>query len=192
LFRFTAPSVDEVSHFISGQEHACLSYTDVGASAGKMPDRYNVDHNRILLGRGQEAWRRALKAIREWQMFNLSWVRLYSPAAPIQVGTNVAVLVNHFAFYSLNACRIVYVVNEDGPVERYGFAYGTLEEHAERGEERFTVEWRRAENEVWYDILAFSRPKKLAAKLGYPASRFLQYKFARDSKSAMLKAVSDA
>jgi uncharacterized protein (UPF0548 family) len=190
LFRLTAPSVDEVSHFISEQEHSCLSNAEVGASAGKVPDRYNLDHNRIQLGRGEVAWDRASKAIRAWQMLNLSWVRLYWPTAPIQVGTDVAVLVHHLGFYSLNACRIIYVVNEDGPVKRCGFAYGTLAEHAERGEERFTVEWNRAENEVWYDILAFSRPKKLVAKLGYPVSRFLQDKFATDSQAAMLKAVS--
>jgi uncharacterized protein (UPF0548 family) len=190
LFRLTAPSGDEVSHFISDQEHSCLSYPEVGASAGKVPDRYNVDHNRIQLGRGEVAWDRALKAIRAWQMFNLSWVRLYWPTIPIQVGADVAVLVHHFGFYSLNACRIVYVVNEDGPLKRCGFAYGTLTEHAERGEERFTVEWNRTENEVWYDILAFSRPKKLVAKLGYPVSRCLQAKFATASKAAMLKAVS--
>jgi uncharacterized protein (UPF0548 family) len=28
----------------------------------------------------------------------------------------------------------------DGPVRRFGFAYGTLPDHVESGEERFTVE----------------------------------------------------
>jgi uncharacterized protein (UPF0548 family) len=190
MFRLVAPSADEISHFISKQQQACFSYPEVGASAGKIPNRYNVDHNRIKLGTGEETWHRAVKAIRDWQMFNISWLRLCWPTAPIKVGTDVAVLVHHFGFYSLNACRIVCVVDEDRPVKRYGFAYGTLAEHAERGEERFTVEWNLADNEVWYEILAFSRPKKLAAKLGYPVSRFLQYKFAAASKAAMIKAIS--
>ncbi len=189
MFRLTLSSVAEISNFISEQEHSFFSYPEVGASAGGRPDGYNVDHNRVLLGSGEEVWDRAVKAVRSWQMFNLSWVRLHWPTAPIEIGTNVAVVVHHFGFYSLNACRIVYLVNENGPVKRYGFAYGTLVEHAERGEERFTVEWNREKNEVWYDILAFSRPKKLAAKLGYPFSRFLQAKFATDSKAAMVKAV---
>ena len=71
------------------------------------------------------------------QMFNIPWVHLYWPIAPIQVGTEVAVSVHHFGFHSLNACRIVYVVDEDGTIKRLGFAYGTLWEHAESGEERF-------------------------------------------------------
>ena len=123
-------------------------------------------------------------------MFTMPWVSLGWTSGPIQVGTDVAVSVRHFGFYSLNACRIVYVVDERDPVQRFGFAYGTLAEHAESGEERFTVEWDRDENTVWYDILAFSRPREMLARLGYPLSRVLQRKFAEGSKAAMLEAVS--
>jgi uncharacterized protein (UPF0548 family) len=115
---------------------------------------------------------------------------LLADSRAIQVGTDVAVLVRHFGFYSLNACRIAYVVDEDGPLGRYGFGYGTLAEHGERGEERFTVERNRAEDEVWFDILAFSRPQKALAKLGYPLSRMLQKRFAAASKAAKLRATS--
>jgi uncharacterized protein (UPF0548 family) len=188
LFHLVPPSEDEVRHFISQQQHSVFSYPEVGASAGNVPRRYDVDHNRISLGKGDATWRRAVEAIRGWQMFNLPWVRLYWPTAAIRVGTDVGVLVCHFGFYSLSACRIVYVINEDGPVARYGFAYGTLAEHAERGEERFTVEWNRAEDQIWYDILAFSRPQKTLAKLGYPLSRMLQRRFVTGSKAAMLEA----
>jgi uncharacterized protein (UPF0548 family) len=121
-------------------------------------------------------------------MFDIPWVRLYWPNAPIEVGTDVAVSVSHFGFHSLNACRIAYLINEDGPTKRFGFAYGTLWEHAESGEERFTVEWRRDEDEIWYDLLAFSRPRKMAARLAYPLTRTLQKNFAEASKLAMLRA----
>ncbi|HEV3306332.1 MAG TPA: DUF1990 family protein [Candidatus Sulfotelmatobacter sp.] len=72
--------------------------------------------------------------------------------------------------------------------KRFGFAYGTLGEHAESGEERFTVEWSRDDDSVWYDILAFSRPRQMLARLGYPLSRLLQKRFAEDSKAAVAKA----
>ena len=125
-------------------------------------------------------------------MFDIPWLRLYWPNAPIVVGTDVAVSVHHFGFYSLNACRIVYVIEEDGSTKRFGFAYGTLWEHAESGEERFTVEWKRDEDEIWYDLLAFSRPRKVAARLAYPLSRKLQGRFAEASKLAMLRATDPA
>jgi len=175
---------------MSKQRDSGFSYPDVRATATAVPTGYNVDHNRVQLGTGEGTWRRAVEAIRGWQMFNIPWVRLYWQRAPIEIGTDVAVLVQHLGFFSLNACRIVYVVDEDGPIARYGFAYGTLAEHAERGEERFTVEWNRSEDKVWYAILAFSRPRKTLAKLGYPVSRMLQKRFAEASKAAMLKATS--
>jgi uncharacterized protein (UPF0548 family) len=76
-----------------------------------------------------------------------------------------------------------------GAGQRFGFAYGTLPGHAESGEERFTVEWHEADGAVWYDILAFSRPRRLLARLGYPLARRLQKRFARDSAAAMRRAV---
>jgi uncharacterized protein (UPF0548 family) len=130
-------------------------------------------------------------AIRAWKVFSMPWVNLHWPSAPIQIGTNVAVRVFHFGLHSLNACRIVYVVDEEGSVKRFGFAYGTLTEHAESGEERFTIEWDRTNDEVWYDILAFSRPRHVFARLGYPLSRLLQKRFAQGSMVAMLEAAKD-
>jgi uncharacterized protein (UPF0548 family) len=185
-----APSENEVRRFLSKQRNSSFSYPEVGASDGKVPDGYNVDRNRIRLGSGEVTWNRAVQAIRAWRMFSMPWVRLYPSMGPIQVGADVAVTIHHFGFYSLNACRVVYAVDEDSPIKRFGFAYGTLAEHAERGEERFTVEWDGAHNAVWYDILAFSRPHRMLAKMAYPLSRSLQKKFAEASKSSMLRAVS--
>jgi uncharacterized protein (UPF0548 family) len=42
---------------------------------------------------------------------------------------------------------------------------------------------------VWYDLLAFSRPKKFHARAGYPYARFLQKRFARESLRAMKRVV---
>lgn len=125
-------------------------------------------------------------------MFNMDWIRLYWPSTPIREGENVAVLAQYLNCYWLNACRIVYVIEDDGPVERFGFAYGTLCDHAESGEERFLVERNRETGEVWYDLLAFSRPNQFLARVGYPFARQLQKKFASGSKAAMIKAVSQA
>jgi uncharacterized protein (UPF0548 family) len=190
VFSLTAPTEDEVRRFITQQKDSGFSCPDVRASATAVPAGYNVDHNRVQLGRGENTWQRALGAIRAWRMFSMPWVNLHWQSAPIVVGTDVAVSVHHFGFYSLNACRIVYLVDEEGPVKRFGFAYGTLAEHAESGEERFSIEWNRAADTVWYDILAFSRPRQMLARLGYPLSRSLQKRFAEGSKAAMINAAS--
>lgn len=89
----------------------------------------------------------------------------------------------------LNSCRILYVLDESGPITKFGFAYGTLPGHVESGEERFLIKWDRADNSVWYDIFAFSRPNHFLARLGYPFVRRLQKRFGQDSATSMLKAV---
>ncbi len=163
----------------------------MGATRSQLPDAFTVDHHCICLGHGQAVWDRAVEAIRQWKMFDLGWVKLSPPEAPIAEGTSVAVLVRHFGFWSLNAARIVYVLDEAAPVRRYGFAYGTLLDHAEKGEERFTVEWR-LDGSVWYDLLAISRPNQLVARIAYPFTRRLQRRFARDSLEAMRAATQSA
>ena len=68
---------------------------------------------------------------------------------------------------------------------RYGFAYGTLPDHPERGEERFLVEWNQADDSVWYDLLAVSRPGHWLARIGYLYARYEQAKFRRLSGLTM-------
>jgi uncharacterized protein (UPF0548 family) len=51
------------------------------------------------------------------------------------------------------------------------------------------IEWDQSDDSVWYDILAFSRPQHVLARLGYPVVRRLQKKFARDSAAVMQRGV---
>jgi uncharacterized protein (UPF0548 family) len=190
MFLLTKPNKKTIQAFLDRCAIDVFSYKEIGASRTGSPPQYNADHNRILLGHGPDAFKKAKAAIRSWKMFDLSWVELCWPDAPIEVSQNVAVLVNHFGFHSLNACRIVYLIDDVSEIERFGFAYGTLTEHGETGEERFSVEFHPETGEVWYDLYAFSKPNHPLAILGYPISRMLQKRFAADSKEAMRLAVS--
>ena len=185
------PSVDRLRDFLAAQSKLELIYPVVGATAAVPPTGYVVDRTRIKLGEGAGAFAAAKAALGRWEQFRLGWVETWPPDTPIQAGQVVAVTARLFGLWWLNACRIVYVVDEEGPVQRFGFAYGTLPEYAESGEERFTVEWHEADDAVWYDILAFSRPRQLLARLAYPLARRLQKRFARGSTAAMLRAVAE-
>ena len=107
----------------------------------------------------------------------------------LSVGAAFAVLIRHLGFWSLNSTRLVYLEEQNGPVQRYSFAYGTLPGHAESGEERFSIEWHHEDDSVWYEIFAFSRPRHVLAWAGYPITRLLQKRFTRDSKAVMARAV---
>jgi uncharacterized protein (UPF0548 family) len=191
VFCLIKPAPETIREFLAAQKQQEFSYEQVGASRTEAPSGYAVDHNRIQLGEGRAAFERAKDAINQWKMFDIPWLELFWPSTPIENGATVAIAVSHLGFWSLNAARIVYTIEERGALERYGFAYGTLSDHAEMGEERFTVEFHAADETVWYDLYAFSRPG-LLARLAYLYTRALQKKFAADSKKAMLRAVRDA
>ena len=133
----------------------------------------------------------AKAALERWEQFDLGWVEAWPPQTPIQTGEVVAVVARAVGVWWLNACRIVYVIDEHAPIRRFGFAYGTLPGHVESGEERFLLEWDQNEGSVWYDILAFSRPNHLLAKIGYPFVRRMQKRFARESAAAMKRCTLD-
>lgn len=187
MFLLTKPRRSDIERFRAGCRDSDLSYPEVGATNAAIPAGYVTDRNAIVLGQGRDVFDRAREAISRWKMFDLGWVEIYDEQTPIAVGEVVAILVRHLGFYSLNAARIVYTIYEP---DRFGFAYGTLAEHGEIGEERFMVAHEPETGEVSYQILAFSRPASLAAKLGYPYARYLQKRFAGDSKQAMLRTVS--
>jgi len=190
MLLFAPPSDAQLDHFLTRAGESRFTYSEVGATSGVTPPLYTTDHNRILLGKGEALFHHAASAVRDCKMFDLGWVKLYPATPAIREGENVAVVARWFNLYFVNACRIVDTIHEHVPMQRFGFVYGTLEDHAESGEERFTVEWHRQTNEVWYDLLAFSRPNQFLARIGYPLARRLQRRFAADSKAAMARAVN--
>ena len=191
MLSFSEPCEKQIDRFLERASSLEFSYSELGATNSAMlPPLFTVDRNRIQLGSGSLAWHRSIDALRKWEMFNMPWVRLCWPTAPIAERSNVAVLAHRIGLFWLNACRIVYLIDEDGPTKRFGFAYGTLTEHAESGEERFLVEWNRETDAVSYDLLAFSRPNQFLSRVGYPVARRLQKQFAADSKAAMVRAVA--
>src|SRR5262245_59697232 len=170
------PTNETMKAILSGQNGEDFSYGFVGATREMKaaPRGYDCDHNRICLGRGDKVFAIASAALRRWEMFNLGWVEMVNSDAPSQRGTTVVMMAHCLGFGWANACRIVYLIDEPGPVRKTGFAYGTLPHHVESGEERFSIEWHQADDSVWYDIYAFSKPAYWMVKLGYPLARRLQ------------------
>ena len=191
MFLVRKPSEETIRRFISSQHELPFSYREVSATrAETAPADFTVDHNRIRLGDGEDTYQRAVSALRSWQQFDLGWVKIVPPNTPVEVGRTVAVQAHTFGFWSINACRIIYLIDEKKPVKRFGFAYGTLPNHVECGEERFTIEWHE-DNSVWYDIYAFSHPQHPLVRLGFSVARRLQIRFARESLAIMKLATAE-
>jgi uncharacterized protein (UPF0548 family) len=192
MLSFRKPSAEAIQRFLAAQSKLGFNYSAVGATASQLPAGFIVDRTRIKLGKGEPTFHAAKAALQRWRQLDLGWLEAWSSETPIQPGEVIAIVARAIGFWWLNACKIVYVVDESGPITRFGLAYGTLPDHAGRGEERFLIEWVHADNSVWYDILAFSRPNHFLARLGYPFVRRTQKRFGRESAAAMLKITSGA
>jgi uncharacterized protein (UPF0548 family) len=192
MFSLRKPPVESIRHFLKKQALLDFNYPAVGATATSAPAGYVTDRTRIELGAGESIFLAAKAALQRWEHFRLGWVEPWPSDTPIQTGEVVAIMAWAAGLWTLNCCRIVYVVDESSPIRNFGFAYGTLPGHVESGEELFQIEWDQNTNSVWYDILAFSRPNHFLTRLAYPLVRHTQKRFGRDSAAAMFRAVNSA
>jgi uncharacterized protein (UPF0548 family) len=192
MFVLARPSAAFIRRQIDKQAGCEFTYSAVGATAATPPAGYALDHTRARLGAGGETFELAANALRRWRQFQLGWIEAMPADTPLATGATVAVVARAMGLWSVNFARIVYTIDEetDG-VRRFGFAYGTLPDHVEAGEERFLIEWDQRDDAVDYDILAFSRPRHWLVRLSYPLARRMQRRFGRDSVVAMERCVRD-
>jgi uncharacterized protein (UPF0548 family) len=153
-----------------------LTYREVGATrASPLPPGYRHDRYSVDIGRHEGAFQRGRQAVETWQAHRYVGVAL-APAEPaIAVGVDVIVALRVGPVSAVVPCRIVYVTDDD---HSYGFAYGTLPGHPERGEEAFHVV-QHADGTVTFEVVAFSRPADPLARLGSPITRLLQTRITR-------------
>ena len=185
----TRPSDARTRRCVEAQARLGFSYPEVAATAGEPPEGYAGAHLRTRHGSGERACAAARAAPRRWGQFQTQWTQIGCPETPVEPGRTVAVLAHVLRVWSLNACRVVYVIDE---ASRFGFAYGTLPGHAESGEERFQVEHDPVDESVWYDVSAFFRPRQVLARAAWPYLRRKVDQFRRDSAAAMRRAASKA
>jgi uncharacterized protein (UPF0548 family) len=185
MFFARRPSREAIDRFVRESQELPVSYGPIGIVNRETPCR-DLDEAIVTIGRGRADFDRARAALMDWKQFDIGWVETFPRHAPVEVGTLVAVLIQHLGFWSLNGCRVLYNVGGDG---RFGFAYGTLTNHAESGEELFDVFLDPESDEVRYRIRATSKPQAALARIGQPIVRALQARFRRDSAAAMKRAI---
>jgi uncharacterized protein (UPF0548 family) len=118
--------------------------------------------------RGAGAFDRAKLGLVEWICHKGAGAEV-APKT-IAEGANVLVSMHWGPVNIVAPCRIVYVVDEP---TAFGFAYGTLPGHPERGEELFIVE-REEPDLVRLRIEAFSLPADPFVRAVFPIARWVQ------------------
>jgi uncharacterized protein (UPF0548 family) len=187
MFLVQRPSRAAIDRFLLDSQELPLSYGPIGIVRGETV-RHDLDEAIVAIGNGKADFERARTALIAWKQFDIGWVETFPRDAPVEVGTVVAVLIRHFGFWSLNGCRVLYRVGCLDDNARFGFAYGTLTNHAEAGEELFEVFVDPQTDDVIYRIRATSWPRATLARIGRPIVRVLQTRFRRHSVEAMQRA----
>lgn len=144
-----------------------LTYPEVGATAGTLPAGYTQVRMSRRIGSGRERFGEAAETVMRYGMLRGAGLRISATTEVAQVGSDVLGRLGPF----LAPCRVVYVVNE---ANRRGFAYGSLPGHAVAGEEMFGVHYDAADDSVYSEVVAFSRPATWWSGLGAPILRVAQ------------------
>jgi uncharacterized protein (UPF0548 family) len=128
---------------------------------------------------------RAVQAVIGWEVHRGAGL-LVAADGGIDVGTNVALVAPLPIGFVEATCRIVAVVDEP---DRFGFAYGTLGVHPERGEESFIV--TRSGEATRFDVVGISRPVHPAVRAVPPLGDLLQDRAVRRYLAAMHRSIDN-
>jgi uncharacterized protein (UPF0548 family) len=145
-----------------------LTYTEVGATAGPLPAGYHHVQKSAAIGSGRRRFDDAAAKGMRWGMLRGAGLRVEATSEVAAMGSEVIVHLGPVRA----PCRVVYVVDEP---DRRGFAYGTLPGHAESGEERFVVRHDTTTDEVYAEVVAFSRHATWWSRLGSPVTSAIQW-----------------
>jgi uncharacterized protein (UPF0548 family) len=147
------------------------TYPQIGFTLiGKEPTGFRNDTYETDLGRGTDAFDKAVHGLRTWAAHRVPGIAVFPRNADIVEGTTVIVTLGTPIVAIAAPCRIVGVLDEP---HRWGFAYGTLPGHPEQGEEAFVVSIDDDET-VKFRITALSRPGDRTTRPAVPIARAVQ------------------
>ena len=185
MISFKKPKPSVIRQYLT-ELNQRTNYDHVEATAGELPQNgFVIDHDKTVLGEGRLLFQEASKAVARWQMYPTKMLELFrvSESKTVEVDEVCASLYRYGPWWFVNPCRVVYVENTE---HTFAFAYGSVADRVECGEERFEVRFDPNTEKVTYEILVFSRPRHWLTKLGYPLVRQEQKRFRVESAKALV------
>jgi uncharacterized protein (UPF0548 family) len=186
MFVWGRPITGDLERVLSEQASEGVTYDEVGATRGSLPEGYRHDRHVIDLGVDERSFRHAIDGLRGWEAHRRAGLMVHPAEPAVRQGQTVVLAFSLLGISAIAACRIVYVIDEPDQV---GFAYGTLPAHPEQGEEAFMVQ-RDDQGTVRFVVTAFSRPRHPLARLGSPIARQIQLSVTRRYLNALVEFVS--
>jgi uncharacterized protein (UPF0548 family) len=191
----TTPSSDDIERLARrlsvlplGYEAGLLERVDDETELPRHLGGWFVDRFEAEIGHGDDDFAAACDALRRWRQFDRDWLVLADDPVAIEHGAVVAYAARILGTWWGYGCRILRTIDEP---TRFGFVYGTIHGHAERGEELFLVQ-QNSDGAVFYSLFAMSRPGRWFSWPGMPIARRAQRRFRPSSAEAMRRAVAAA
>lgn len=161
--RLGRPSAAQLDRLLEHARGSSLTYAHVGSTLSPIDARRSVHQQHLVLGHGPEAFESATLGLRRWACHGGIRAAVHPGGAAIEVGSTLLVVLPAGPGSIVVPDRVVAVVDEPG---RFGFAYGTLEGHQERGEESFVAELLddgTVRGTITVDAVAATLPARIAA-----------------------------
>ncbi|WP_424210876.1 DUF1990 family protein [Streptomyces sp. BI20] len=160
---------------ITGAGRPVPTYPERGATARTpLPSGYHHLRRRTRLGAGRAVFEAAGTALTTYAMHRAMGMAIEADHAAARPGGRVGVGLRIGPVGLYAPTEVVWTAYEP---RRIGFAYGSLPGHPECGEEAFVVSLA-ADDTVWFEVLAFSRPAAWWTRLAGPLVPFFQRRYA--------------
>jgi len=162
------PSESRLRELLAAARSSNLTYEPAGIVFSSTTPRGWRRHRRQVTLDG-DCFDIARRALRDWNVHRGAGLDVCAEA-PAAVGVHVAMCARVAGVFVEITCRVISVIDEP---DRWGFAYGTLPVHPERGEEAFVVS-RSGDGVVTFSVDAVSEPIEWLASLVRPLADRLQ------------------
>ena len=182
-----APRPAELDDLLDRAAREEVTYDHVGSTLH--PERWparNPHVERLVLGDGPATFAAAVHGLRNWACQPGIGALVHPATAHLVVGETLLVVLAIGPVRVIVPDRIVEVIDE--PL-RFGFAYGTLPGHHERGEEAFVVE-QRSDGSVQATVRVDATTATVAAKLVGPLVLRFQHVAVRRYLAALAEFVN--
>jgi len=137
----------------------------------------------VMVGHGRSVFDDAVQNLKYWRVHERAGLTVTPRGVEVRESTDVILLMKLLIGYVTVSCRVVSVTQSK---DQWGFTYGTLPHHVERGEELFLVALA-PDGAVTFTVRAMSRPGHFLTKVGAPVAQLIQ----RTATNKYLQAMVD-
>jgi uncharacterized protein (UPF0548 family) len=163
-----------------------VSYPDVGCTLRPGPPGGHGYTLTRTVGQGRDAFEGVVRGLRAWAPQRALGARVHPPEAPIERGTTVLIVLRLGPLEVVAPDRVVACIDKP---DAFGFAYGTLAGHPERGEESFVVRLG-PDGAVTVTVTVVAEPASRWLALAGPALRLVQRRAVRTYVTALGRAAA--